>query len=101
MGDQPAPGVVRLQLKASSANVRGGFEGMISVINTTASDILFVFQLRPREIPAAVKRAVKQRDQNRCVACGGKGKLHLDHILPFFYHPLNTNTSFLQQHLPI
>lgn len=36
-----------------------------------------------RPIPTAVKRAVWQRDNGRCVRCGRTDNLHFDHILPY------------------
>ena len=36
-----------------------------------------------RLIPASVKLTVWKRDKGRCVICGSKDNLHLDHIIPF------------------
>lgn len=36
-----------------------------------------------RYIPMHVREAVAARDGNRCVGCGAKDRLHLDHIEPF------------------
>jgi len=36
-----------------------------------------------RVIPSAVKIEVWKRDKGRCVKCGSKENLHLDHIIPY------------------
>lgn len=38
---------------------------------------------RRRVIPTAVKLAVWQRDEGRCVVCGATDELHFDHDLPY------------------
>lgn len=44
-----------------------------------------VHQMRPRQIPTSVRRAVYARDKSRCVVCGTESSLHIDHILPFSF----------------
>lgn len=36
-----------------------------------------------RLIPASVKLEIWKRDKGRCVICGSKDNLHLDHIIPY------------------
>jgi hypothetical protein len=38
---------------------------------------------RRRVIPSAIKRAVWQRDEGKCVKCGSTDELHFDHDLPW------------------
>ena len=38
--------------------------------------------IKSRNVPAMVKRKVFARDKNKCVICGSKRNLELDHITP-------------------
>jgi HNH endonuclease len=56
---------------------------LMQTLETSASNTICVFQARRRRIPSAVERQVRQRDNDRCIACGGNVELEMDHILPF------------------
>jgi 5-methylcytosine-specific restriction endonuclease McrA len=44
-------------------------------------------------IPAAVRRAVWQRDQGRCAKCGCRDRLEFDHIVPISRGGANTERN--------
>ena len=46
--------------------------------------------IKSRNIPAAVKRKVFVRDDNKCVICGSKRNLELDHVTPISVGGLST-----------
>jgi len=67
----------------STSDAYYGFVQMAGQIRQAATSTLSVFQQRPRRIPAAIKSAVMSRDSERCIVCGRREKIEIDHILPF------------------
>jgi hypothetical protein len=51
---------------------------LLGVNKATIDDFEF-----SRRIPTAIKRAVWERDDGKCVKCGIENDLHFDHIIPF------------------
>jgi hypothetical protein len=54
----------------------------LAVLIERRSNSVQASSLRRERIPKTVQMFVWQRDQGRCVQCGGREKLEFDHIIP-------------------